>query len=102
MVRTEGPRSSAAADRGRRGGGSRTGRGFPARGRSPPGEPDRPPRVADAGRTARAVPVDPAGVMSSRPATAAAVLHVAAAATCWGLAAVVAKVAFDRGVAPVR
>jgi drug/metabolite transporter (DMT)-like permease len=40
--------------------------------------------------------------MSTRPATAAAVLRVVAAATCWGLAAVMAKVAFDRGVPPVR
>jgi drug/metabolite transporter (DMT)-like permease len=40
--------------------------------------------------------------VSTRPATAAAVLRVAAAATCWGLAAVMAKVAFDRGVPPVR
>src|SRR6266508_2247822 len=102
MVRTEGPRSSAASDRRRGGGCSRTDRGLPARGRSAPGEPDRPPRVVDTGRTAGAVPVVPAGRMSTRPATAAAVLRVVAAATCWGLAAVMAKVAFDRGVPPVR
>src|SRR5438093_5167936 len=40
--------------------------------------------------------------MSSRPATTAAVLRVVAAGACWGLAAVMAKVAFDRGVPPVR
>jgi len=40
--------------------------------------------------------------MSRRPATAAAVLRVVAAAACWGLTAVMAKVAFDRGVPPVR
>ena len=40
--------------------------------------------------------------MTRRPATAAAVLRVVAAGTCWGLAAVMAKVAFDRGVPPVR
>jgi len=40
--------------------------------------------------------------MTNRSATAGAVLRVAAAATCWGLAAVMAKIAFDRGVPPVR
>lgn len=40
--------------------------------------------------------------MSSRQATAAAVLRVVAAATCWGVAAVMAKVAFDHGVPPLR
>jgi drug/metabolite transporter (DMT)-like permease len=40
--------------------------------------------------------------MSGRPATSAAVVRVVAAGTCWGLAAVMAKVAFDRGVPPVR
>src|SRR2546422_6576134 len=40
--------------------------------------------------------------MSGRPATTAAVLRVVAAGACWGLAAVMAKVAFDGGVPPVR
>ena len=37
-----------------------------------------------------------------RKATSRAVIRVVAAGTCWGLAAVMAKVAFDRGVPPVR
>ena len=40
--------------------------------------------------------------MRIRSATAAAVLRVVAAGTCWGLSAVMAKSAFDRGVPPVR
>src|SRR2546426_12041135 len=39
---------------------------------------------------------------ASRRATVAAALRVVAAGTCWGLSAVIAKVAFDRGVPPVR
>jgi drug/metabolite transporter (DMT)-like permease len=37
-----------------------------------------------------------------RAATLAALLRVVAAGACWALAAVLAKVAFDRGVPPVR
>ena len=37
-----------------------------------------------------------------RAATVAALLRVVAAGACWALAAVLAKVAFDRGVPPVR
>lgn len=37
-----------------------------------------------------------------RRATSRAIARVVAAGTCWGLAAVMAKVAFDRGVPPVR
>jgi len=40
--------------------------------------------------------------VSDRRASAAALLRVVAAGTCWGLAAVWAKVAFEHGVAPVR
>ena len=40
--------------------------------------------------------------MTSRRRTAAALLRIVAAGTCWGLAAVMAKFAFDRGVPPVR
>jgi drug/metabolite transporter (DMT)-like permease len=40
--------------------------------------------------------------MTSRRRTAAALLRIVAAGTCWGLAAVLAKFAFDRGVPPVR
>jgi drug/metabolite transporter (DMT)-like permease len=39
---------------------------------------------------------------ADRKATSRAVIRVAAAGTCWGLAAVMAKVAFDRGVPPIR
>jgi drug/metabolite transporter (DMT)-like permease len=39
---------------------------------------------------------------ADRRATSRAVIRVVAAGTCWGLAAVMAKNAFDRGVPPVR
>jgi drug/metabolite transporter (DMT)-like permease len=39
---------------------------------------------------------------ADRKATSGAVIRVVAAGTCWGLAAVMAKAAFDRGVPPVR
>jgi drug/metabolite transporter (DMT)-like permease len=39
---------------------------------------------------------------TERVATSGAVIRVVAAGTCWGLAAVMAKAAFDRGVPPVR
>lgn len=37
-----------------------------------------------------------------RRATASAVLRVVAAGACWGLSAVIAKIAFERGVPPAR
>jgi drug/metabolite transporter, DME family len=40
--------------------------------------------------------------VADRKATSRAVIRVVAAGTCWGLAAVMAKAAFDRGVPPVR
>ena len=39
---------------------------------------------------------------AGRRATVAAALRVVAAGTCWGLSAVIAKIAFDRGVPPTR
>jgi drug/metabolite transporter (DMT)-like permease len=39
---------------------------------------------------------------AGRTATSGAIIRVVAAGTCWGLAAVMAKTAFDRGVPPVR
>jgi drug/metabolite transporter (DMT)-like permease len=40
--------------------------------------------------------------LPERGAASRAVVRVVAAGTCWGLAAVMAKVAFDRGVPPIR
>jgi drug/metabolite transporter (DMT)-like permease len=45
---------------------------------------------------------DPAVIPGDRRATSRAVIRVVVAGTCWGLAAVMAKVAFDRGVPPIR
>jgi drug/metabolite transporter (DMT)-like permease len=40
--------------------------------------------------------------LGSRRATATAALRVVVAGACWGLSAVIAKIAFDRGVPPTR
>ena len=44
----------------------------------------------------------PAGTRADRGSSVAAVGRVVAAGACWALAAVLARFAFDRGVAPVR
>ena len=60
------------------------------------------PRPASPARREEERSADPTSLPPDGPRVARAVLRVVVAGACWGLSAIIAKVAFDRGVAPVR
>src|SRR6266540_1119035 len=62
----------------------------------------RPSRVHDPGGATGAFHRGQTMTEQSRRATLAAIAAMVTAGACWGLAAVMAKTAFDRGVSPVR
>src|SRR5438093_2188652 len=102
LVRAEGFGVGPSPDRGRRGRGLRPDWRLPARRGPFAGHAGRASRIHDSGGATGSLHPGQAMTEQSRRATLLAVTAMVVAGACWGLAAVMAKTAFDRGVPPVR